>query len=67
MVASRRERPQSVSEAPYGNLTVCKEDLFSRDLQIVAGTEDRQRIMVVKPRGSGSEFSLVYVQTRGQS
>jgi hypothetical protein len=46
---------------------VCKEKPFSRDLQIVAGTEERQRIVVVKPRGSGSEFSLVYVQTRGES
>jgi hypothetical protein len=52
---------------PGAQRAVCKEDLFSRDRQIVAGTEDRQRIVVVKPRGSGSEFSLVYVQTRGQS
>jgi hypothetical protein len=47
---------------------VCKERLFSRgDLQLQAGREDRQRIVSVKPRGNGTEFALVYVQTRGES
>jgi hypothetical protein len=44
---------------------VCKERGRSRDIQLVTGTEERQRIVVVKPRGSGSEFALVYVDTRG--
>jgi hypothetical protein len=34
-------------------------------VQLVTGTEDRQRVVAVKRRGSGSEFSLVYVNTRG--
>jgi hypothetical protein len=32
---------------------------------MVAGTEDRHRMVVVKPRRNGSEFSVVYVETRG--
>ncbi len=46
---------------------VCREKPFERDLQLLAGPEDQQRIVSVKPRGDGTEFALVYVQTRGQS
>jgi hypothetical protein len=46
---------------------VCREKLFSRgDLQLVAGPEHQQHIVSVKPRGEGTEFGLVYVQTRGK-
>jgi len=53
---------------PKGNRRpVCKERLFSRgDLQLHAGTEDRQRIVSVKPHGDGTEFALVYLQVRGE-
>jgi hypothetical protein len=44
---------------------VCKERGSSRQVQLVAGTEHQHRIVVVKPHGSGSEFSAVYIQTRG--
>jgi len=37
------------------------------DKELKVGTSDRQRIVAVKPNGSGTEFSLVYVQTRGGS
>lgn len=43
---------------------VCTGKGQSEGTQLVVGPEDRQRIVVVKPRGSGSELSLVYVQTR---
>jgi hypothetical protein len=43
---------------------VCREKPFERDLQLVAGPEDRQHIVSVKPRGDGTEFALVYIQTR---
>ncbi|HEU4687748.1 MAG TPA: hypothetical protein VFS23_05270 [Vicinamibacterales bacterium] len=46
---------------------VCREKPFERDLQLLAGPEDRQHIVSVKPRGDGTEFALVYVQTRGRS
>jgi hypothetical protein len=44
---------------------VCNERRRSNEIQLVAGTEQRHRIVVVKPRGSGSEFSAVYIETRG--
>src|SRR5262245_18534093 len=44
---------------------VCNERPSSRDVQLLTGTEEQQRVVSVKPRGAGSEFSLVYVTTRG--
>jgi hypothetical protein len=46
---------------------VCNERRRSSEIQLVAGTEQRHRIVVVKPRGSGSEFSAVYIETRGST
>lgn len=46
---------------------VCREKPFERDLQLLAGPEDQQHIVSVKPRGDRTEFALVYVQTRGRS
>jgi len=46
---------------------VCREKASSADMQLVTGPEERQRIVSVKPHGNGSEFSLVYVQTRGDN
>lgn len=41
----------------------CKER--SRDeLQLGAGSEDDNHIVSVKPRGNGSEFTLIHVRTR---
>lgn len=41
----------------------CKER--SRDeIQLGAGTEGNNHIVSVKPRGNGSEFTLIHVQTR---
>ena len=50
---------------PGARRPVCKERPSSRDVQLVTGTEERQRVVSVKPRGNGSEFALVYVNTRG--
>lgn len=44
---------------------VCKEKPWRPDVQLLTGTEDRQRIVSVKPLAGGSEFALVYVETRG--
>jgi hypothetical protein len=46
---------------------VCKEKPSSSDVQLITGTEERQRIVAVKPLGDGAEFSLVYVETRGNN
>lgn len=43
---------------------VCKERRRSESIQFAAGTEERHRLASVKPRGSGSELALVYVETR---
>ncbi len=50
---------------PGARRPVCKERPSSRDVQLVTGTEERQRVVSVKPRGNGSEFALIYVNTRG--
>ena len=43
---------------------VCRKKLFRRgDWQLVAGTESRHRVVAVKPRGAGTEFAVVYVNT----
>lgn len=42
---------------------VCDERGSSREIQLVVGSEERHRLVSVKPLGSGTEFSVVYVQT----
>jgi hypothetical protein len=42
---------------------VCRERSLSREVKLVAGSEDRQRIISVKPHRDGTEFSLVAVAT----
>ena len=49
----------------HGGRPTCREKAFEDDLQLVAGPEDNQRIVAVKPRGDRTEFGLVHVQTRG--
>ena len=49
---------------PGAQQATCKERPTSREIQLVVGTEERHRIVAVKPRGGGSEFALVYIQTR---
>ena len=45
---------------------VCHSTLFSRSrtMQLAVGSEARHRLVSVKPRGSGSEYSVVYVQVK---
>jgi hypothetical protein len=35
-------------------------------LELKVGTEERQHVVAIKPSGSGTEFALVYVSTRGK-
>lgn len=44
---------------------VCEPSAFGRDVQLVTGTKNDQRIVAVAPKGSGSEIGLVHVQLRG--
>ena len=44
---------------------VCKGRVFgSRQTQLVVGTEDRHRIVAIKPRHAGSEFAVVYIRSQ---
>ncbi len=45
-------------------LSCDKEDHGSNTTELKVGTKAKQRVVAVKPSGKGSEFSLVYVQTR---
>jgi hypothetical protein len=42
---------------------VCKSN-GSSEVQLVTGHEENHRLVVVKPRGTGSEFAMVYIDTR---
>jgi hypothetical protein len=64
--------------ARYGTVAECRGDLDFKDgsaaprcksrsrgeTQLGAGSEEDNHIVSVKPRGSGSEFTLVHVKTR---
>ena len=40
----------------------CRPQPRSDDVQLLAGTEKRHRLVSVKPRGDGTEFALVSIQ-----
>jgi hypothetical protein len=40
----------------------CRSKPRSDDVQLLVGTEQRRRIVSVKPRGGGAEFALVSIQ-----
>jgi hypothetical protein len=44
----------------------CDKGAHGDDVELKAGTPDRQHIVAVRPKGSGSEFALVYVMKRGK-
>ena len=52
-----------------GSRPVCRHKWFSdsRTTQLAVGTEERHRLVSVKPRGRGSEYSVVYIQVTGES
>jgi hypothetical protein len=47
-------------------LTLDCDDSGGEGVELKAGEGERQRIVGIKPRGSGSEFALVYLQMHGQ-
>jgi hypothetical protein len=46
----------------------CRGDNNGKNIELKVGTEDNQHIVAIEPRGGGkgSDFALVYVQTRGK-
>jgi hypothetical protein len=42
---------------------VCDKKFLERDTQLVVGSGNNHRMVVVKPRASGAQFSIVRIQT----
>jgi outer membrane murein-binding lipoprotein Lpp len=49
-----------------GDRISCGQGEHKDHTELVVGTKERQHIVSIKPDGKGTEFSLVYVQTRGK-
>ncbi len=61
-------KPGESKELTCGNDERAHIDITGREaVELKVGTTDRQHVVAVKPSGSGSDFSLVYVQTRGRN
>jgi beta-lactamase regulating signal transducer with metallopeptidase domain len=43
---------------------VCRESPTAQEIQLAVGTKDVHRLVAVRPRVAGSEFALVYVNSR---
>ena len=44
----------------------CDDRSHGDTVELKAGTKDHQHVVAVKPRGSGSDFALVFVQAHGK-
>jgi hypothetical protein len=44
----------------------CDDDNSGNVVELKVGTEDNQHLVSVEPQGSGSDFALVFIQTRGK-
>jgi len=53
-------------EADSHNPVTCKGGNSGNVVELKVGTEDNQHMVSVEPTGKGSDFALVYVQTRGK-
>lgn len=56
----------SYSRSDEDKEITCDKVRSGNNVELKAGTPDRQHIVAVKPSGKGSEFALVYVQKRGK-
>jgi hypothetical protein len=64
--AANRER-KSESRAKDDELTCDADEPGSHRVVYKVGTEKNQRVIALKPHGKGTQFSLVHVDTRGES
>ena len=48
-----------------GDDLVCKPGKHDAEIELATGNKMRRRIVAVKTKGTGTEFSLVYLQLRG--
>jgi hypothetical protein len=44
----------------------CEGDNSGNIVELKVGTEDNQHLVSVEPQGAGTDFALVYIQTRGK-
>jgi hypothetical protein len=44
----------------------CEGDNSGSIIELKVGTEENQHLVSVEPRGNGTDFALVYIQTRGK-
>jgi hypothetical protein len=44
----------------------CEGNNSGKVVELKTGTEDNQHLVSVEPEGNGSDFALVYIQTRGK-
>ncbi len=44
----------------------CEGDNSGNVVELKVGTEDNQHLVSVEPQGNGTDFALVYIQTRGK-
>lgn len=44
----------------------CEGDNSGNIVELKVGTEDNQHLVSVEPQGNGTDFALVYIQTRGK-
>ena len=47
-----------------GRLPTCNQNPTAQEVKLIVGTENRHRLVSVMRRGSGSEFSIVYIHAR---
>ena len=65
--AAKRERKTEVRTADDDELTCDPDEPGSHKVVYKVGTDKNQRIVALKPHGGGTQFSLVHVDTRGES
>jgi hypothetical protein len=53
----------SFKGGPTSHRPVCEDRAREHETQLLVGSESHHRIVSVKPRGSGSEFAMVSIQT----
>jgi hypothetical protein len=65
--AAKRKRKTEVPATGDDELTCDPDEPGSHKVVYKVGTDKNQRIVALKPHGRGTQFSLVHVDTRGES
>ena len=60
-------RPRRVVAEDSDEIACDADDPGSHSIVYKAGTESNERIVAIKPHGSGTRFSLVHVDKRGRA